>query len=105
MSAWGECKERCESMRAVFPELEMVRGHVSLIYGSHQEPHWWLIGPEGEIIDPTVTPELVIDYLPHDESGPEPTGKCPNCGDYSYNGDYCCSDSCHNAYVSYLMNP
>jgi len=108
MSGWGECKERCKKMKSHFPELQTVRGHV-LFRGrpTKPEPHWWLIDSEdGEVLDPTINFELhLTQYQPHDESGPEPTGKCPNCGDYCYDSNYCCSDSCHNAYVAYLMNP
>lgn len=107
MSGWGECKERCEAMRVIFPELQMVRGHV-LFRGrpTKPEPHWWLVDSEDNIIDPTINFDIhLTEYQPHDESGPEPTGKCPQCGGYSYNGDYCCSDACHRAYVAYLMNP
>jgi len=32
-----------------------------------------------------------------------PTGKCPNCGEYCYDGGDCCSERCHKEYVSYLM--
>jgi hypothetical protein len=48
---------------------------------------------------------VVVGYFPRDESEPEPTGKCPNCGDLCYNGQTCCSDACHSAYVAYCSNP
>ena len=107
MSGWGECKERCEAMLEVFPELQMVRGHV-LFRGrpTKPEPHWWLVDCEGNVLDPTINFDLhLTEYQPHDESGPEPTGECPNCSGYCYNDGVCCSDSCHNAYVAYCMNP
>ena len=32
----------------------------------------------------------------------EPTGKCPNCGGYCYEGATLCSDRCEHEYMAYL---
>jgi hypothetical protein len=90
-------------MVAMFPELRRVRGHVHTAAGG-RHPHWWCVTPAGEIIDPTVTQfvDAVLDYEPHDDSTPEPVGKCLNCGDYVHaprsSG---CSDECERELERY----
>jgi len=111
----GQCSEITKKMEEEFPELIRVRGHFMCVHWGLRS-HWWLIDPDGEIIDPTVVQfpthqqGLMQDpptahYEPWDESREEPTGKYPNCGDYCYNGDYCCSEACDRAYCAYLNNP
>lgn len=105
MTGWGQCRERCLIMQDLFPELKMVRGHV-LFRGrpGKPEPHWWLVDTEDNILDPTINADIhLTSYEPHDESDPEPTGKCPNCSGYCFNGETCCSERCHNEYVAYVM--
>lgn len=106
-NGYGQCQEMTIAMAIAFPELTRVRGHY-YCYGWGEREHWWLITNEGEIIDPTAMqfPSKGIGaYVPLDESLPQPTGMCPNCGGYCYNGGECCSESCHAAYVAYCMNP
>lgn len=31
-----------------------------------------------------------------------PTGKCPNCGNFCYEGNYLCSGKCTKEYMTYL---
>ena len=90
---YNACREATEEMAAAFPDLERVRGHYHCP-DLGKRPHWWLLDPNGVIVDPTA------DQFPSggsgayeawDESQPEPTGKCPNCGDYSYGSQYFCS--------------
>ncbi len=94
----GKCKEFCEKMLTEFPELKLVRGHVYLPKDDETWPHWWLLS-EDDIVDPTLSqfPNLML-YEPHDESGPEPTGRCLNCGEYCYNGRDCCSEDCYSEF-------
>ncbi len=107
-----KCAEWTEEMSAVFPELIKVRGQV-VLSNLWQRDHWWLVTPDGVIVDPTVKQfdgdyfghAKPLAYLPRDEAEPEPTGMCPNCGGYCYDGGTCCSDACHHAYVAYCMNP
>jgi hypothetical protein len=103
----GQCAERTLEMQIQFPELIRVRGeYLCLIWGARE--HWWLKTPEGEIIDPTAKQFPTLghcEYIERDESSPEPTGMCPNCCDYCYNGGTCCSDKCHREYVAYVMRP
>lgn len=104
----GQCSEATKAMSEAFPELKRVRGHyICSIWGERE--HWWLTTTsEGIIIDPTAQQfpskgiEGLCEYVPWDESKKEPTGKCPNCGGYSYDGQTTCSESCFNEYKSYI---
>jgi hypothetical protein len=104
---YGQCREVTERMAAAFPELARVRGHYyCLIWGERE--HWWLTTPAGEIVDPTAAQfpsKGHGEYVPWIEGTPEPTGLCPQCGEYVYDGNTCCSDACSRAYAAYCMNP
>jgi hypothetical protein len=105
--AYGRCREVAEAMAAAFPELVRVRGHY-YCWAWGERTHWWLIDPEGQIVDPTAEqfPSKGHGvYTPWDESQPEPTGICPNCGEYTFDGSTCCSEACGNAYAAYCLNP
>jgi hypothetical protein len=103
---YGKCKEVTDKMKEVFPELQQIRGH----YYCHtwgERAHWWLTDEDGTIIDPTkeqFPSKGNGPYEPWIEGSPEPTGKCPNCGELIYHGGYTCNESCHNAYVSYCTS-
>lgn len=101
---YGMCREATEEMAAEFPELKRIRGHYYCpIWGERQ--HWWLLDGE-EIVDPTVNqfPSKGIgEYV--EFTGPEPTGMCPNCGGFCYDGKYCCSENCSIEYVAYCNHP
>ena len=49
----GKCKEFCETMQTLRPELTLVRGYYHCPMWGKQE-HWWLKDQQGNIIDPTV---------------------------------------------------
>lgn len=106
----GEVDYRCASatleMATAFPELKRVRGGVSAIMrNAHLDartshPHWWLVTPDGTIVDPTAYQFVEpIEYDPLDENDPlnHPTGKCMGCGDLVYNGHYFCCEECEAA--------
>lgn len=87
--ARGKCAEVTADMQKEFPELTRVRGHYYChIWGERK--HWWLIDRDSsEIVDPTVIQfpsKGHGHYEPWDEGEPEPTGRCPNCGQYCYTG-------------------
>lgn len=101
-------------MQEAFPELSRIRGTVILSNGWERH-HWWLLDGE-EIVDPTKSQfqqpfygeglnTSIIGYFPRDESEPEPTGLCPNCGGYCYDEKSVCSDRCGDAYAAYLNSP
>lgn len=106
--AYGHCAEATTRMVEAFPELRRAKGfyHCPII---GERPHWWCVTPDGKIVDPTVCQfpsggqfeyqELVdgVDRIP--------SGKCPNCGGWCYDGDYICSPKCHEEYVAYCNNP
>ena len=108
----GQCRQMSEKVREQFPELELVRGHVcympwteeDAIRYPHGWAHWWLTNGE-EIIDPSL-PQfcdvVVMQYVPWE--GEIPTGKCPNCGAYCYNGSYLCSTACETSFEKWLRN-
>ena len=103
--AYGKCAEATLNMQKIFPKLVRVRGHVDCSIRGMKE-HWWL-KDEDTIIDPTALQFMIMSssqYKEWDETAPEPTGKCGNCGDYCYNGDYTCSDRCENIMRDYMNN-
>lgn len=116
----GMCGSACSDMLEVFPELRCVRGTVVSKAWVAKHPtenlqemicpddgHIWLETEAGEIVDPTAAQlgnrEDAL-YVAFDESQAHtlPTGKCPNCGDYCYNGTDCCTEECFYAYAAYL---
>lgn len=102
-SAYGQCKEICQKMFDKFPELKLVRGHYYCrVWGKRM--HWWLEILEGKIIDPTKIqfPSKNGVYESWDDGQLEPTGKCPHCGEYIYDGGYTHKE-CHGAFVSSLF--
>lgn len=111
-SVGGDVLQRCASatieMQRDFPELKRVRGHVLVPTpdypgGIKKWPHWWLETEDGILVDPTAAqfPEG-CDYAPWDEAKGDPTGKCLDCGEYTFNGHSFCNDNCERAYRAYL---
>lgn len=47
----GMCCSTCELMQKDFPELTLRGGYVETALGN--DLHFWLISPEGDIVDPT----------------------------------------------------
>jgi len=105
IEAYGKCTEVTLKMVEEFPELTRVRGHFDCPNRGRSE-HWWLtLG--SDIIDPTISQFIKFSdkqYEPWDESAPEPTGKCGNCGAYCYDGSYVCSDRCEKILREYMEN-
>ena len=98
-----KCKEATEEMKITFPELKRIRGHVLTEYG--ERPHWWLVDENDNVIDPTSTQFKIIGgYDAWDESQPEPTGRCLNCGELCYDYKSVCSDQCAIEYKVYIMS-
>lgn len=101
--AYGQCAEVTEAMADAFPELTRVRGrYLCPIWG--ERDHWWLIAPDGSIVDPTASQfpsKGGGEYVEWDEAAIEPTGMCPNCGGPCYDHNSLCSDECGRDYVAY----
>lgn len=101
----GRCAEVTLEMQAAFPELTRVRGHYYCPFWGERE-HWWLVDEEGQVVDPTAAQfpsRGVGHYEPWDESRPEPTGMCPECGEYCYEGRTFCCDVHERRYMAYLQ--
>jgi hypothetical protein len=93
----GRCAEHTLAMQQEFPELSRVAGHYDCpIQG--KRPHWWLVTPSGEVVDPTVSQFFsrgaFVEYIPLDESKEQPTGRCFNCGGDAFKYSYFCSPAC-----------
>jgi hypothetical protein len=113
--AWrmmGQCRQEAEKMGEAFPELRVVKGHVTVwreILQPQRTAHWWCVAVEGEIVDPTrgQYPWPVTDYEQYVEGDPVRLGKCANCGDEIW-GDPAvshptvCSDECYREFAAYL---
>jgi hypothetical protein len=101
-TAIAQCAKATEAMVQVFPELRRVRGHVSV--GGFEREHWWCLSPDNEIVDPTAHqwPALPLEYVEYD--GPEPIGKCVECGEYIYEGNSTVHEQCERAFMRSLFN-
>lgn len=95
----GKCAEATTSMVQMFPELRRVRGFYCCPLWGRRE-HWWLVAPDGSIVDPTVRQFPgggLGDYQEWTEGDFEPVGKCINCGEYVYQegiGGVLCNEAC-----------
>ena len=104
--AYGKCEEYSKQMKEKFPELILTKGHYECaIWGSRE--HWWLQTKGGQIIDPTKMqfPSYgICEYIPWNKGDPIPTGKCPQCGEYTWNHESVHKE-CVDAYVAYCNHP
>lgn len=101
---YGNCKGATALMVEAFPDLRRARGHYYCPAWGPRE-HWWCVREDGEIVDPTAgqfPSKGHGHYEEWDSSQPEPTGKCPECGAYAYDGNTFCSDGCDAKYMAYL---
>lgn len=79
-SGYGRCKSACETMRAAFPELTIVPGHVYCAWG--RRGHFWLTAPDGTIVDPTREQfPGPVDYDPWKPGDLVDVGACMECGE------------------------
>jgi hypothetical protein len=103
---FGDCREVTERMAAQFPELRRVRGfYEDWLWGDRE--HWWLVAPDGSIVDPTAEQFPTkgrASYREWKEGAKEPVGMCPNCGGYIFEDHGgVCSDLCGKQYAAYIM--
>jgi len=89
------CREATELMVRAIPRLTRHRGYVES-YGGARHQHWWCLDGE-TIVDPTLSQFFRYGgvYAYDEYMGPEPTGKCLDCGELIFSGDrYFCNDNC-----------
>ena len=106
-----QCAEATLEMQMDFPELRRVRGTVKMLNAPDGDkrpwPHWWLVDPQGKIVDPTADqfPALLV-YFEADERDPI-VGRCRNCGEYYTRSQetmgIACSQACATEYGDYLQ--
>jgi hypothetical protein len=104
------CQGRSKAMCEAFPELRRVRGIYHCLAGDRVQ-HWWCEAPDGTVVDPTAQQFLSQGDGRYEELSDEyiadhfPIGKCPNCGEHIYKGDYStsfCTKDCADSYVVYI---
>ena len=107
---YGECDHYTRVMQEAFPELRRARGfYYCFIWGERQ--HWWLVDPNGSIVDPTAAQFPSRGTCAYRELSDEeverevPIGKCANCGEPTYRHGYSsdfCSENCGISYIAYI---
>lgn len=98
---YRQCKFYSELMCKKFPELRLVRGWYVDTSGT-RHPHWWTqLGDT--IIDATVA-QYALSGVYEEFTGPEPVGKCMECGDLYYDKVFAhfCSTLCHERFMYVL---
>jgi len=107
-ASMGRCKEACEHMKSVFPELQITNGFVTLAFVGAPQMHWWLKDPEGNIVDPTkyqyCTPAIEYEEINDDHPARNyRRAKCMNCGEYYYEiGPVMHNAQCEKEFTDYL---
>jgi hypothetical protein len=100
----GNCAKFTLAMAEVFPELKRVRGFYKCwVWGDRE--HWWLVDPDGSIVDPTSAQFPTKGNCPYEElpeGTKEPVGRCINCGEYTYDDPNSCSPECYRAIMASL---
>lgn len=103
--AFGNCEKVCRKITELEPDLRLVRGHYYCsVWGERQ--HWWLEDEGGNVFDPTCEQFPTKGngvYVEWDNSQPEPTGLCPQCGEYIYNNEGYTHKKCAKDYVDYVL--
>lgn len=94
------CRVASTDLQKAFPHLLLKRGWAHLGFGKYQ--HWWCEDRDGTIYDPTSEQwgRPIIHYEEYDLAlhGPEPIGKCMNCGAYCFKdsspSQWACTEEC-----------
>lgn len=97
------CREATAQMVKDIPRLTRHRGHVESFAG-YRHQHWWCL--DGCIVvDPTASQFSKYGGVYHyDEfTGPEPTGKCADCGELIFNREIFCNDVCAQNTLEYMQ--
>lgn len=124
LDVFNMCSEGIAAMSQAFPELQARRGWVD-VPGVGERPHWWLVTPDGVVVDPTARQFTdkpgdtlpngvrraayyggagILGYREVDEANP-PIGKCMNCGGTCFKNTapcyYVCSAKCEGELRDY----
>lgn len=93
-------------MVQAFPELRIAKGMVLTIEKMEWYQHQWCVDQDNRIVDPTADQwTKIIEYKEIKSEDAKPIGKCPNCGEWIFEGGYStdiCSEKCKRAYLAYL---
>jgi hypothetical protein len=100
----GRCADMTKRMAETFPELRRVRGYYTCpIDGRHS--HWWLVTPDGVVIDPTADQFASCGAGEYEEYiGPEPTGHCLDCGALLFGAEDFCNAECAASTAEFCLN-
>lgn len=99
----GLCEFVSRRMVEQFPDLRLARGHFAPWGEQRRYPHWWCVAVDGTVVDPTAAQFDGVgpgDYVEH--GGPEPTGKCLHCGEYTYAGASFCDRTCTRGWQTWM---
>lgn len=100
----GQCATVTEAMAAAFPELRRVRGHYVCPLENRRIPHWWIVAPDGTVIDPTGDQFASCGMGEYEEYvGPEPTGHCLDCGAMLFGREMFCDAECAVRCVEWMQ--
>lgn len=100
----GRCRDESLALAREDRTLTVVRGYADGV------EHWWLIDPDGKIVDPTVDQFVCtpFEYVPESVGVPAERPplmcQCVQCGDV-HDGGYCndiCSEGCAKAFCLHL---
>ena len=97
----GLCKKFATLMFETFPELRLVRGHY-IDLGGHYHAHWWCEDINDNVIDPTAS-QFTAHGFYEEFVGPEPVGRCLECGCLTYHDPQFCDVSCSTAFRQSLL--
>lgn len=98
----GQCKAVTQRMAAAFLELRRVRGHY-VCPSDGRLQHWWMVTPDGEIIDPTRDQFISTEHGNYEEYvGAEPTGRCLSCDALLFGDEQVCDEECAKEFGAYL---
>lgn len=114
-SGYGACVTKAVEMAAAFPELEVRQGLYECPVWGPRQHRWCRVRGTDVIVDPTGAQFPTGSHFPDglfyedltDASEDElldrvPTGKCWECGGFTYRGQTFCDSGCEVAYRASL---
>lgn len=114
-NGYGTCTVKAAEMAAAFPELEVREGLYDCPNWGLRQHRWCRVRSTQQIVDPTGTQFPFGSHFPDglfyqdltDASEDElmdhvPTGKCLECGSFTYQGHTFCDSACESAFCASL---